>query len=334
MDWNSAPTDKTRATESVARAEERRARQARAVARHRGRARLGAVVLVLVAVLAGGWAIASALGSHGGDGAARSAPPATPTAATGGDVLQNEATAAADAYVKAQPKPSDWELSPVVLGAIPADAAVRQATTASKVVALTFDDGPSEYTAQLVAELKDLGVPATFFVIGRQIEDFPDVVAQENRFGNVVGNHTWGHVDLARQKKKLLRSQVSDTSTAIFRATGRWPTLLRPPYGSTSRKVNTYLRSRRLVATLWDVDSEDWRGIPTPQIVRNVVSGVQPGSIVLLHDGGGSRNATLAAVPLLVARLRGEGYTFRTVPALLDAGPPAASSSSFYMGGD
>jgi peptidoglycan/xylan/chitin deacetylase (PgdA/CDA1 family) len=328
MDWNAAPNEKTRAEESAGRAQARRLRRARASARRRGRIRLLAMGLALVVILGGGWAIASSRGP----GHRVASPPASSTASSSGTDLQNEANAAAGAYLKAQPRPRTWDLSKIALAAIPADAAVRHATTAKKVVALTFDDGPSEYSTQLLAELKDLGVPATFFVIGRQIAGFENVVAAESSLGNVVGNHTWAHVDLARTRKKQVRSQVADTSEAIFHATGRRPTLLRPPYGSTTRAVNAFLRTRSLVPTLWDVDSEDWRGIAREQIVANVLAAVSPGSIVLMHDGGGDRSPTIAAVPEIVEKLRGRGYTFATVPELLDSGPPSATTSAFFLG--
>ena len=337
MNWNSAPTEATKAKASRERAQERRAEQARVTARRRGRIRLAASALGLVLLLAVGWAITSALGGGAKHASATSSSGGAAAGSTKTDSdgsLQSEAEQAAKAFIAGEPKPTRWTLNSSALAAIPADAAVRHATTTKRVVALTFDDGPSEYTAGLLQILKDLRVPATFFVIGRQIQDFPTSVAAENRLGNVVGSHTWAHVDLAKQKKKKgLVSQISDTDTAILDATGRLPTLLRPPYGSTTRKVNTFLRSRDLVPTLWDVDSEDWRGLAPDKILENIMSEVKPGSIILMHDGGGNREPTLAAVPKIVAKLRGQGYTFVTVPVLLDTGPPAASNSSFYMGG-
>jgi peptidoglycan-N-acetylglucosamine deacetylase len=182
-----------------------------------------------------------------------------------------------------------------------------------RVVALTFDDGPSKYTARFVAELKRLGVPATFFVIGTQVAERPELVRLEADSGMAVGDHTWSHpwrTPFARLPASKIRSEIGG-GLAALRRIGVPTRLFRPPGGNYSPFVLREARRRGLRVVLWSVDARDWvAGSTAAEIERRVLSAVRPGSIVVMHDGGGNREATLAALPRIVARIRARGLAF------------------------
>ncbi len=199
---------------------------------------------------------------------------------------------------------------------------VRMAGRQHPLVALTFDDGPSPYTDRLIDELQRLHVPGTFFVVGYQLPDFAPQLQREVDLGLTVGDHTADHANLAHLSAGDQRRQIVDDATEIRSYGAPYPRLFRPPYGSYNQTTHALLRRQRMLSVLWSVDSEDYTLPGVDAIVHNVVSAVQPGSIVLMHDGGGDRSQTLAAVPRIVAELRREGYRFASVPRLLLENPP------------
>jgi peptidoglycan-N-acetylglucosamine deacetylase len=179
---------------------------------------------------------------------------------------------------------------------------------ADNAVALTFDDGPSEYTARFVAELERLRVPATFFVIGSQAAEHPELVRLEAASGMAVGDHSWSHpLPFASLPGRAIRSQI-DECLAVLRRIGVPTRLFRPPGGEDSRYVIRAARRSGLRVVLWSVDARDWvAGSTAAEIEQRVLSAVRPGSIVVMHDGGGNREATLAALPEIVAGIRARG---------------------------
>lgn len=199
---------------------------------------------------------------------------------------------------------------------------VRLAGSQHRLVALTFDDGPGPYTDGLLSELQRLRVPATFFVVGYQLTDFGSQLQHEVDRGVTIGDHTTDHRDLALLSARDQRSQIVGDATAIRSYGAPYPRLFRPPYGSYDGTTFAVLARRRMLAVLWSVDSEDYTKPGVEAIVRNVLEAVRPGSIVLMHDGGGDRSQTLAAVPRIVAALRRQGYAFASVPQLLLENPP------------
>jgi peptidoglycan/xylan/chitin deacetylase (PgdA/CDA1 family) len=163
-------------------------------------------------------------------------------------------------------------------------------------------------------------------VIGEWVERYPETVRGAAAHGHEIGNHTWTHVDADRERSlDVLRNEVARTNEAIERVVGRAPTLLRPPYGSDPGRFARVGAICGLAATvLWSVQSFDWQDPEDPQtIVEQVLAEVEPGAIVLLHDGqretndAGPRIATKAAVPVLLERLVADGYAFVTVSELL-----------------
>jgi peptidoglycan-N-acetylglucosamine deacetylase len=182
-----------------------------------------------------------------------------------------------------------------------------------EAVALTFDDGPSEYTGRVLALLEALHVPATFFVVGAQAEAHPELVELELAAGMAVGNHSYSHpwrTPFAGLSRGRILAELDRGARALQRL-GASPALFRPPGGTVSPFVLRAAASRDERVVLWSVDSRDWEaGTTADEIVSRVLGSVEAGSIVLMHDGGGNREATLAALPLIVAGIRARGLGF------------------------
>jgi peptidoglycan/xylan/chitin deacetylase (PgdA/CDA1 family) len=197
---------------------------------------------------------------------------------------------------------------------------ISQGSSAKREIALTFDDGPNPtYTPQVLSILHQYGVSATFFVIGQQVQAYPDLVQQEYAMGHIVGNHSWNHPDLTRLAAGDIHTQLSNTSDAIEQATGVRPSFFRPPYGAYNYQVLLQASNLGLQPILWSVDPHDWNGPPSSNsIVQRVLNMAQNGSIILMHDGGGDRSQTVAALPTIIRTLRSRGYKLVTVPQLIN----------------
>ena len=194
----------------------------------------------------------------------------------------------------------------------------RGAARAERAVALTFDDGPNpQYTPRVLAVLRRLNVPATFFPIGYLADAYPDLVRAELRAGMTVGNHSYTHSQVppfGQLPRELIDDQIALCARSVRRAGGE-PMLFRPPGGSFSPRVVQAAQALGERTVLWSVDPGDWqRGMTPRRIVRNVLAAVRPGSIVLLHDGGGDRSATIAALPRIVKAIRRRGLRLVAVP--------------------
>jgi len=186
-------------------------------------------------------------------------------------------------------------------------------------VALTFDDGPSPiYTPQVLRVLRRMHVRATFFVIGFLVNAYPDVVLQEHRAGMVIGNHTYNHPEVPpfnQLPRRLIDDEIELGAQSVKRL-GITTALLRPPAGSTSTKVVAAAEGAGERVVVWSVDPVDWvTGVKAPVIKRRVLSAVQPGSIVLLHDGGGDRSATIKALPGIIKGIRHRHLRLVTISA-------------------
>lgn len=179
-----------------------------------------------------------------------------------------------------------------------------------QAVALTFDDGPSPGTRRMLAVLKRLHVRATFFVVGRLAERYPKLVRRELAAGMGVGSHSYSHPyrpPFGRQPHAQILEEI-ERANGVLMSHWRVPSLFRPPGGSFSAYVieASGVYGERVV--LWSVDPTDWEaGTSAKQIVRRVLGAVRPGSIVLLHDGGGDRSQTVKALPEIVRGIRAKG---------------------------
>lgn len=156
--------------------------------------------------------------------------------------------------------------------------------TKRKCAALTFDDGPGPYTAELVATLQQRKVPATFFLVGDRVRQSPELVATLDQAGLAIGNHTSYHHELTFLSARSMTTDLEATSRAIAAVTGHRPTLLRPPYGSRNSTVDAVSKKLKMAEILWDVDTLDWLHAD-PAWVRNAaVKPAKRGSIILMHD--------------------------------------------------
>jgi len=196
-------------------------------------------------------------------------------------------------------------------------------------IALTFDDGPSSvYTAQILAILKREGVSATFFVIGSNASHYPELVAQEVQQGHVVGNHTWSHANLKNLSSAAVRNELQGTSSEIYADTGVYPVVFRPPGGNFNSSVQAIAASLGLSTVLWNVDPRDWSRPGSDAIIKTVLNTTHNGSIILLHDGGGDRSQTVAALPTIIATLVQRGFQFVTIPQMIHHLPPGGTGTS------
>ncbi len=198
--------------------------------------------------------------------------------------------------------------------------------TRERVVALTFDDGPHPVlTPKLLGALKASGgVHATFFVLGMNVEQSPDVLRRAVAEGHEIANHSWSHPNLAKMEEEGWRAQMQSTHDVIAATIGRPPRFMRPPYGNiTPYQEGIIARLFGYRVILWTVDPKDWKEPPRALLVGRVLSGARPGGIILLHD---IHQSTVDAVPAIIAGLRQRGFRFATVSELLALGPGAAAS--------
>ena len=204
-----------------------------------------------------------------------------------------------------------------------------RAARPGKKLALTFDDGPDpRWTPRIAATLRRLGVPATFFVVGSQVARHPGIVRSLAADGFELGNHTFTHADLAALPGWERNLQIGLTDNAVAGAMGKRLRLVRPPYSATPAAVTNRqvvplvdLARDGYVIALSNLDGEDWRRPGAAEIVSRITPKGGNGGIVLLHDGGGDRSQTIAALEQAVPRLRARGFQFVLVSALAQLPP-------------
>ncbi|MDG0814626.1 polysaccharide deacetylase family protein [Cohnella rhizosphaerae] len=198
---------------------------------------------------------------------------------------------------------------------------LRASASGGRRVALTFDDVPDpRYTPLVLNVLKRKRVRATFFVVGSRASKHPGLVRRIVNEGHAVGNHTYSHPELPKLSLGQVKREIERTGAEIRETAGFEPAMIRPPYGDIRPAQLEWARSRGYTVVNWDVDSQDWRQIPSGVVLRNALKGLRPGSIVLMHAGGGSGQnlfGTVNALPHLIDQLRAKGYELVTVPELL-----------------
>jgi peptidoglycan/xylan/chitin deacetylase (PgdA/CDA1 family) len=227
-------------------------------------------------------------------------------------------------------QPGTQDAQPAPTGTPTLKPLISQGSSAKPEIALTFDDGPNPtYTPQVLSILHQYSVNATFFVIGEQVQAYPNLVQQEHAAGHIVGNHSWNHPYLTTLAADDIHTQLSNTSNAIEQATGVRPSFFRPPYGAYNYQVLLQASNLGLQPILWSVDPQDWNGPPSSNtIVQRVLAEARNGSIILMHDGGGNRSQTVAALPTIITQLRSRGYQLVTVQQLVNHASQANTGQS------
>lgn len=192
-----------------------------------------------------------------------------------------------------------------------------------KVIALTFDDGPwPKGTNDILYILKKYNVKATFFMVGRNVQNFPDIAKQVVSQGHTVANHSWSH-SYRQHSPAAAAREIDRTDEIIYKATGAKSVLFRPPGGNLKNGLATYAANKKDALVMWSVDSQDYRA-SSASIIRNVMRDAGQGGVVLMHDGGGDRHRTASALPIIIKKLKEQGYQFVTLPELLDMSAKAA----------
>ena len=186
-------------------------------------------------------------------------------------------------------------------------------TAGARVVALTFDDGPSPYTPAVLSVLQQYHVPATFFEVGEEVPRYPQYSRLLTAAGYPVENHTWSHPDLTTLPASEVGAQIDETQAEIRAVTGTTPQCLRPPYDAFNATVLNEVAARGMTTMSYSVDSKDWTRPGVGAIVQAVVGAAFPGAVVGMHDGGGDRSETVAALPQIITQLRAEGYGFVSI---------------------
>lgn len=214
-----------------------------------------------------------------------------------------------------------------------------QVETNEKRLALTFDDGPHpKHTPQLLDILKRKGIPATFFVVGKRIKRFPHILKRIAHAGHEIGNHTFHHLPLPLLPSFAIRRQLADTEKLITGATGLRSTFMRPPSGWFTPRVLDVARAmgyRPVIGTVHPLDS---RRPGEATIVERVHGRIQPGAIIILHDGGwrlaADRSETVAAADRLTDELLEHGYRFETLSQLAKASSHDSDSPGMTIARD
>jgi len=190
-------------------------------------------------------------------------------------------------------------------------------------LALTYDDGPNEpHTLRLLEVLAKHDVHATFFLVGRYVQQQPAIVRSIIKAGHVVGNHTFTHPLLTFKSAAEIRQQLSDCRSALEDAVGASSSLFRPPFGGRRPAVLRIARELGLETVMWNVTGFDWDAPPSEVIEQKVAKQIRGGDVILLHDGGhkqmgADRSQTVLATDRLVTRYKSEGYEFVTIPQMI-----------------
>jgi peptidoglycan/xylan/chitin deacetylase (PgdA/CDA1 family) len=308
----------TGASLSASELDARRAAWRRQRARRRRAVLLASIAVVAVAVAVAAIALTSGSGSP--DPAAPSS-----TAAAGGHSLAGKTRSAGAGRRSKGDRSVRPQVDQQALGVdrvLAYTSYVQYATQHRRDVALTFDDGPGLYTGAILHILRVTHTPATFFVIGRWALDYPRLVAAEVRAGCEVGDHTQTHYPLALLSASAQTAELTQAAQAIHRARAPWPVLMRPPYGSFDPITLQVLRAQRMLMVLWSADTSDYERPGVSKIIYVALSSARPGAIILMHDGGGDRSETVAALPRIIERLHQRGYRLVTVSQLIADDPP------------
>lgn len=195
----------------------------------------------------------------------------------------------------------------------------------SMQLALTYDDGPNDpHTLRLLDVLAKHEVQATFFMVGRYVQQRPDLVAEVARAGHIIGNHTFGHPLLIYKSAAEIRQELTSCAKTLEDAIGQHSSLFRPPFGGRRPAVLRIVREVGLQPVMWNVTGYDWNAPPASVIEEKVSRRIRGGDVILLHDGGpkefgADRSQTVQATDALIKRYKEQGYEFATIPQMMAA---------------
>ncbi|PKG21761.1 polysaccharide deacetylase family protein [Niallia nealsonii] len=183
-----------------------------------------------------------------------------------------------------------------------------------RCIALTFDDGPSPYTLQILQILKKFQIKATFFVTGESLSLHPEILQSVVLDGHTVGNHTLNHPDITKISQDDLHREIHSLNIAIKKIIQQDVKIFRPPYGAITKETYRAVYEIGLFPVLWNLDTNDWDLSQTEPIEDRVMRGLKEHNIILMHDGGGPREQTVKALPGIIKSLKQKGYEFVTIP--------------------
>jgi peptidoglycan-N-acetylglucosamine deacetylase len=231
---------------------------------------------------------------------------------------------------KREPKQAQEPLLPPLPTLSPTFERPKTNCRKHKCVALTFDDGPGPDTERLLDMLADADAKATFFVVGLNAAQFPDVLLRTAEDGHEIGNHTQKHLQLTAESDKAVDRELNGTSRIIKSVLGFPPTLFRPPYGATDKRVERHAREDGMAVILWSVDTNDWEQRDSDVVARRAIKGLRRGSIILMHD---IHPTTVNAVPRIIEAAERKGLRLASVSdvlAALEGGKPKPGKK--YLG--
>jgi peptidoglycan-N-acetylglucosamine deacetylase len=266
--------------------------------------------LAATALAAGALAVGLALVLAGGHGPHPSVAATVPAARARRQVVAHAARTSAE------------EADAAVSSVLAYTPFVKEGADRGRDVALTFDDGPGPYTPGVLSVLERFHVRATFFVIGAMLRYFSASAVREIEDGDAIGDHTETHPEMAQLSAKQQYEELFEQIVRVELLGGPRPVLFRPPYGSFDATTLRELHALHLLMTLWSVDTEDYLQPGVSEIVDRALAGARPGAIILMHDAGGTRTQTIAALPTIIRDLRARGFRLVTVPQLLEDDPP------------
>lgn len=204
----------------------------------------------------------------------------------------------------------------------------RHVNTTEKVIALTFDDGPHpKVTDKILDLLAEYDAKATFFVVGKNVELYGRATARAVREGHEIGNHTYAHPSIGGLGCAEIACELLRTEALVEELTGKSCHIFRPPGGECTKEAQLAALGNGFSLVLWNIDTRDWAGVSSSEIVKNVMSNAAPGSVILFHDYVGKEAGTIDALKEILPRLSAAGYRFVTVSELLSYSASASDSS-------
>lgn len=200
---------------------------------------------------------------------------------------------------------------------------ILEGNTSEKMLSLTFDDGPSEYTLAVAEVLAKYQIPATFFMLGNAMQRHPDIVKTIHKQGHQIANHSWDHLDVSTYKspQDFWQKQVAPHSTTLNQIVGFSSNIFRPPYGSITDTQVQHLIANDMVTVMCSIDTKDWddNNNAPATLIKRATEYAHPGAIILMHDGGGNRQNTVDALPGIIEFYLDKNYQFVRLDTLLDA---------------